>query len=79
MAIEKISVRQVKAARALLDWSQADLAAASGLGVATIARTEAAEGFLEGRGKAPGMIRAALERAGVTFTNGHEPGVSLKA
>jgi predicted transcriptional regulator len=47
-----ISVRQMKAARALLAWSQGDLATASGISEPTIARLETA-----GRNK-----RSALRR-----------------
>jgi hypothetical protein len=43
-------VRQVKAARALLGWSQQDLARASGVSEPTIGRLEAADGVLGGRG-----------------------------
>ncbi|HTO78211.1 MAG TPA: helix-turn-helix transcriptional regulator, partial [Methylocystis sp.] len=39
-----VSVRQIKAARALLGWSQGALAEASGLSEATVARLEAPDG-----------------------------------
>jgi len=35
-----INARQIKAARALLDWSQENLASASGLSIATIRKIE---------------------------------------
>ena len=69
----------MKAAHPLLDWSQADLSAASAYGITGIAHRGTAKGFLEGRGKAPGAIRAAWERAGVTFTTGLESGDFLKS
>lgn len=78
MSIEKISIRQVKAARSLLGWSQADLAGASKVSVPTIARLEAQDGPLGGRADTAAAIRAALEAAGVEFTNGDAPGVRLK-
>ena len=71
------SIRQVKAARALLGWSQSDLARQSGISEPTIARLESAEGKLGGRGETVRRIRAALEAAGVEFTNGDQPGVRL--
>ena len=78
MSIWKISVRQVKAARALLDWSQERLAAASGVSIPTVRRLEAMDGELRGRAETAERLRAALEAAGVEFTNGDAPGVRLR-
>lgn len=80
MSIEKISIRQVKAARALLAWSQDQLAQASGISVPTIARLEAADGDIGGRATTGEAIRAALEAAGVIFVaeNGEGLGVRLR-
>jgi len=80
MSIEKISIRQVKAARALLSWSQKDLAEASGVSIPTIARLETADGPLGGREETARAIRAALEAAGIEFIaeNGGGPGVRLR-
>lgn len=81
MSIEKISIRQVKAARALLSWSQDDLAAASGVSVPTIARLESADGPLGGRASTASAIRQALEDAGIEFTGhiGAALGVRLRS
>jgi transcriptional regulator with XRE-family HTH domain len=70
----------VKAARALLGWSQADLAQASGVSEPTIKRLEAAGGDVGGRPQTGAAIRAALEEAGVMFLeeNGGGPGVRLR-
>ena len=78
MSILKISVRQIKAARSLLDWSQERLAEASGVSIPTVRRLEAADGVLGGREDTAGKIVTALEAAGVEFTNGDQPGVRLK-
>jgi predicted transcriptional regulator len=80
VSIGKISIRQVKAARALLGWTQPDLAAASGVSVPTIARLESEDGTLGGRASTGDAIRAALESAGVIFVaeNGEGPGVRLR-
>lgn len=80
MSIEKISIRQVKAARALLGWSQEDLAEASGISVPTVARLEAQDGDLGGRASTAEAIRTALESAGAVFLpeNGNGPGVALR-
>jgi transcriptional regulator with XRE-family HTH domain len=74
-----ITIRQMKAARALLGWSQGDLAQASGVSHPTVKRLEADQGELGGRMETGQKLRKALEAAGVEFTNGDEPGVKLKA
>jgi transcriptional regulator with XRE-family HTH domain len=68
---------QIKAARALLGWSQEDLAAHSGVSVPTVKRLEA-PGKFRVSGEARLKIEAALEAAGIVFTNGDEPGVRLR-
>ncbi|WP_046863282.1 helix-turn-helix transcriptional regulator [Microvirga massiliensis] len=73
-----ISVRQLKAARALLDWSQQDLADASGVSKPTIARLETADGDLGGYADTRDKLTAALERAGIVFLAEGGPGVQLK-
>lgn len=80
MSIEILSIRQVKAARALLAWSQHDLASASGVSYPTIARLEKEDGPLGGRAATVAAIRAALETAGVEFIaeNGGGAGVRMK-
>jgi ribosome-binding protein aMBF1 (putative translation factor) len=45
-SIQKVLIRQVKAARALLNWSQEKLASAAVLSVPTIKRLEAQDGRL---------------------------------
>ena len=72
------TIRQVKAARSLLAWSQGDLAKASGISEPTIARLESQDGELGGRADTVRKIIAALESAGVIFTNGDAPGVRLR-
>ncbi|WP_296583019.1 helix-turn-helix transcriptional regulator [Xanthobacter sp.] len=80
MSIRKVSVRQVKAARAMLAWSQADLAKASGISEPTIKRLEAQDADLGGRADTVTAICSALEAAGVIFVteNGEGPGVRLR-
>lgn len=80
MSILKVSIRQVKAARALLDWSQEQLAAAANVSVATIKRLEAHDGPLGGRAQTGTKIETALEKGGIEFIeeNGGGPGVRLK-
>ncbi len=78
MSILKVSIRQVKAARALLNWSQTQLAAASGVSIPTIKRLEAEDGNLGGRDDTAAKIRDALRGAGIEFTNENGMGVRLR-
>lgn len=67
-----MNVRQCRMARAALDWSQDDLAKASGVSWRTISRFEAGETILPGRVQG---LRHALEAKGVLFIdNGHLAG-----
>ena len=79
-SIPKVSIRQLKAARALLAWSQERLAAVANVSVPTIKRLEAQDGPLGGRNETGRKIRLALESAGVEFIdeNGGGPGVRLR-
>ncbi|MGE3931490.1 MAG: multiprotein-bridging factor 1 family protein [Hyphomonadaceae bacterium] len=58
---------QVRAARALLDWSQRDLAAKSKLSVPTIKRMEGAMGPERSTEANVDAVRRALDGAGVVF------------
>lgn len=80
MSIPKVSIRQVKAARALLAWSQTDLARESGVSEPTIKRLEASDAELGGRVETGEKIRTALENGGIIFVaeNGEGPGVRLR-
>ena len=75
-----VTTRQVKAARALLGWSQADLAQHSGVSEPTVARLESMDGKLGGREDTAEKIRTAIEIAGVEFIdeNGGGRGVRLR-
>ena len=75
-----VTTRQIKAARALLGWSQSDLAEKSGVSEPTVARLESVDGELGGRELTIEKIRAAIEAAGVTFieADGGGPGVRLR-
>ena len=66
---------QCRAARGLLDWTQPDLAKASGLGLSTIVDFERDRRRVSE--EAVSAIREALEGNGVEFTNGKRPGVRL--
>ena len=72
------TIAQLRAARGLLGWSQSDLAAQAGLSLPTVKRAEAENGRLRVSDDARAKMRAALEAAGVEFTDGNAPGVRLK-
>ncbi|MDI1364920.1 MAG: helix-turn-helix domain-containing protein [bacterium] len=79
-----LTAEQIKAARALVDWSQPKLAEASGLSMPTIRRMEGPLG--PGRSTAVNVdaVQRALEGAGVVFLEAGEvrqggPGVRLKS
>jgi transcriptional regulator with XRE-family HTH domain len=74
----KIRGSQIRAARALLRWTAADLAARSKLGIMTIRRAEAVDGPVPITVANAETIARTFEAAGVEFTNGNAPGVRLK-
>ncbi|MGA8937290.1 MAG: helix-turn-helix domain-containing protein [Pseudolabrys sp.] len=80
VSILKVSIRQLKAARTLIGWSQEELASSADVSLPTIKRLEAAEGWLGGRQTTAHKIRTALEKAGIEFIdeNGGGPGVRLR-
>jgi transcriptional regulator with XRE-family HTH domain len=72
-----ITAGQLRAGRALLRWSQADLGAKSGVSAATIKRLEGMEGELEGHSSTLKALEAAIRAAGIDFIpeNGGGAGV----
>ena len=80
MKKEKLSSSQIRAARALLRWSAAELAQASALGANTIRRAEVADNETSLTAANELAVRRALEAAGVEFIdeNGGGPGVRLR-
>lgn len=74
-AVATISPGQSRAARGLLGWSEADLAGRSGLD------EDLVRAFENGTGDPPSgrieVLRSALMAAGIVFTGGATPGVSL--
>jgi transcriptional regulator with XRE-family HTH domain len=73
------SPSQIRAARALLGWSQTEVAAAAGLSIPTVKRAEA-DGGIRVSEDAVAAIACALKKAGVEFIaeNGGGPGVRLR-
>jgi ribosome-binding protein aMBF1 (putative translation factor) len=75
-----LSSAQIRAARALLRWSAADLAREATLGANTIRRAEVAEGRTSLTAANELAVRRAFESAGVEFIdeNGGGAGVRLR-
>ena len=71
---------EIRAARALLGWSQSELAHRAGVGLATLQRIEQNEGILKGNFSTILKIERALEEAGIHFIEDDkgEIGVTLK-
>jgi transcriptional regulator with XRE-family HTH domain len=79
--IEMIFSPEIRAGRALLGWSQTDLAKAASVGIATVRRLEAMSGEVRGSADTLWRIQKALEDAGVQFIAADEyagAGVRLK-
>ena len=75
-----ITSAQIRAARALLNWSRAELAHESGIGLSSMLRLESAEGIPGSHFTTLEAIKKAFEEAGVEFigTPDDGPGVRLK-
>ena len=73
-----ITIKQLRAARALLGWSQTDLARHAGLSVPTVKRLEGGFGP-HVSDEAHVKMQKTLERAGINFIdeNGGGPGLRL--
>lgn len=69
---------QIRAARALLGWSQSRLARAAGIGLATLQRIEQSEGVLKGNFATVLKIQKALEFAGISFSNNDDDEIGVR-
>ena len=75
-----ITAAQIRAARATLRWSAAELSERAGVGVQTIKRFEASEGVPPSRSSTLMDVRAALELGGIEFigTPNDAPGIRIR-
>jgi predicted transcriptional regulator len=72
-----LTARHLRAARALLGWTQIDLSKKSNVALGTIKRMESSDGPVGTRFETVRRLVVALEKAGVEFLNDNEPGVRL--
>ena len=79
--IKMITSCQIRAARALINWSARELAGKSGVGVATVRRMELAEGIPSSNAQNLELVKKTLEVVGVEFIGTPEdrPGVRLSS
>jgi predicted transcriptional regulator len=73
-----VTIRQIKAARSLLGWSQADLAKHSDVSEPTVARLESVDGEMGGREGTTEKIKKAIEAAGVEFIDENGGGLGVR-
>ena len=75
-----ITSGQIKAARALVGLTVAELAKEAGIGFTTLVRLEAADGVPSGTVRTLDAVQKALEAAGIEFIGTPEdgPGVRLR-
>lgn len=69
-----IHVKQIKAARVLLGWTQYDLAHHSEVSRPTIAKMELNDGLITGNKVTKSAIRRAFEDAGIMFIDADDGG-----
>jgi len=74
-----ISGKQIRAARALLDWSGQELADRCEISLKTLRRYEPQEGIPSGNTKTLESIKLILEKEGIVFSGNplKNPGVAL--
>jgi transcriptional regulator with XRE-family HTH domain len=78
MGTPSLTGAQIRAARALLNWSAADLARQSALGVNTIRRAEVAQDATSLTAANQMAIRRAFEAAGVEFIDENGTGEGVR-
>ncbi|MBB4391784.1 helix-turn-helix domain-containing protein [Bradyrhizobium sp. ERR14] len=84
----RITGAQIRAARAFLKWTAADLAKAAGIGISTVQEIEKIDGEPRiesnlqwrsvARDEAIEKINRALTEAGITFLAGNAQGVGIR-
>lgn len=73
-----ITSDQIRAARALLNWSRAELSECSGVGISALMRLESAEGIPGGHTKTMQAVISTFESAGIEFVGTPEEGAGVR-
>ena len=73
-----ITSAQIRAARALLDWSRADLSEHSGIGASALMRLESADGIPGGNIKTFEAVQKTFENAGIEFIGSPDEGAGVR-
>lgn len=76
--MELFTGAQVRMARAFLKWSVADLAEKASVGISTVQRIEAEDGFPAARGANIDAVYKALAASGITFLPENDDGVGVR-
>lgn len=73
-----ITSGQIKAARALLGLTVAEMAKKAGIGFTTMVRLESAEGIPAGNVKTLNAVKTSIEAAGIEFIGTPESGAGVR-
>lgn len=73
-----ITSAQIRAARAMLNWSRDALSKSSGIGISALMRLEAAEGVPGGNIKTFEAVQKTFEAAGIEFIGTPESGAGVR-
>ena len=74
-----VNGRQLRAARVLLGWDQAQLAKSARVAIGTIRRMESFDGVIGSQTATLLRVQTALEKGGIEFLDDDRPGVLLKS
>ncbi len=73
-----ITSAQIRAARALLDWTRDQLSTQAGVGISALMRLESSEGVPSGNIKTFESVQKAFEKAGIEFIGTPESGAGVR-
>ena len=73
-----ITSAQIRAARAMLNWSREQLSSQSGVGISALMRLESAEGIPSGNIKTFEAVQKAFEKAGIEFIGTPDDGAGVR-
>ncbi|WP_353428169.1 helix-turn-helix domain-containing protein [Polynucleobacter sp. MWH-UH19D] len=73
-----ITSAQIRAARAMLDWSRDMLSTEAGVGISALMRLESADGVPSGNIKTFEAVQKAFENAGIEFIGTPESGAGVR-